>query len=56
MRREAAGYWAAGDAVVGVASVLLLPGALVSDVALLFVPFGDAALMPLSEFAAPGVP
>lgn len=52
----ARGYcYLAGDAVLGVASVLLLgpPG---TGAALLFVPFGDAALMPLSEFAAPGVP
>ena len=55
-------YWpAAGDFTLGVANVLLLAGALVPDVELLFVlfgrpEFGDLAVMPLSEFVAPGVP
>ena len=51
-------YWvAAGDAVLGVASVLLLLGALVPDVELLVVLlFGEPAFMPLSELAAPGMP
>ena len=57
-----AGYWpAAGDTTLGVASVLLLLGALVPDVELLFVPFGKPEFggllaMPLSELVAPGVP
>ncbi len=46
----------AGDAVLGVASVLLLPYAGVADVALFVLEFGDAALMPLSVPVAPGVP
>ncbi len=47
-------YLAAGDAVVGVASVLLLgpPGI---GAAPLFALFGEV-LMPLSELAAPGAP
>jgi hypothetical protein len=50
---------AAGDTTLGVASVLLLLGAL--DVELLFVllgrpEFGDLAAMPLSELVAPGAP
>jgi hypothetical protein len=50
---------AAGDFVLGVASVLLLVGA-APDVEL-FVPlgkpeFGAALTMPLSEFGVPGVP
>jgi hypothetical protein len=55
-------YWpAAGDTTLGVAKVLLLLGALVPDVELLFVlfgspEFGDLAAMPLSELVAPGVP
>ena len=49
----------AGDAVLGVASVLSVLGALVSPVP--FVPFGrpefgDLAPMPLPEFVVPGVP
>ncbi|SIT41374.1 hypothetical protein BN2475_300019 [Paraburkholderia ribeironis] len=51
----------AGDAVLGVASVLLIPNAGVPDVELLFVlfcglEFGDPALIPLSVVVAPGVP
>lgn len=54
-------YLAAGDTVVGVASVLLLPKALMAGVELLFVlfgraEFGDPAPVPLSELVAPGVP
>ncbi len=55
-------YWpAAGDFTLGVASVLLLVGALVPVVKLLFVPlgrpeFGALAPMPLSELVVPGVP
>lgn len=55
-------YWpAAGDTTLGVASVLLLFGALVPDVELLFVPlgrpeFGGLLAVPLSERVAPGVP
>ena len=48
-------YFAAGDLTLGLASELLSgpPGA---GAALLFMLFGDAALMPLSEPVAPGVP
>lgn len=54
-------YWAAGDAVLGVASVLLVPKAVVPDVELLLVlfgapEFGDPAALPLSELVTPGVP
>lgn len=55
-------YWpAAGDTTLGVASVLLLLGALVPDVELLFVPlgrpeFGALLAVPLSELVAPGAP
>jgi hypothetical protein len=55
-------YWpAAGDTTLGVASVLLLLGALVPEVELLFVlfgrpEFGDRAPMPLSELVALGEP
>jgi hypothetical protein len=54
-------YWpAAGDLVLGVASVLLLLGALVPDFELFVLlgkpEFGDPATFPLSEPVAPGVP
>jgi hypothetical protein len=53
-------YWPpAGDTVLGVASVLLVLGALMPGVALLLFgrpEFGDPAPMPLSELGVPGVP
>lgn len=55
-------YWpAAGETTLGFASVLLLLGALLPDVELLFVllgrpEFGDLMALPLSELVAPGVP
>jgi hypothetical protein len=55
-------YWpAAGDTTLGVARVLLLLGALLPDVELLFVllgrpEFDDLAAVPLSELVVPGVP
>ena len=46
--------------MLGVASVLLLVGALVPDVVLFMLlgrpEFGDLAAMPLSELVVPGVP
>jgi hypothetical protein len=55
-------HWpAAGETTLGLANVLLLLGALVPDVELLFEPlgkpeFGALVAIPLSEFVAPGVP
>jgi hypothetical protein len=55
-------YWpAAGDTTLGLASVLLLFGALVPEFAPLFVllgrpEFGNLAAVPLSELLTPGVP
>ena len=52
-------YWPAGDTVLGVASVLLVLGALMPGVEVLLFgrpEFGDPAPMPLSELGVPGVP
>jgi hypothetical protein len=50
----------AGDTTLGVASVLLLLGALVPDVELFVLlgspEFGILAAVPLSELVAPGMP
>jgi hypothetical protein len=61
LRREGKGCYLPGDAVVGVASVLLPPKAAVADVELLVVlvcwlEFADTARGPLSELVTPGVP